>query len=48
MKSKCHTFASFGTIQVKLIESIFQSFYKDIVLQNFIATPLPLQKRRAV
>ena len=43
MKSICHTFESFGTKQVKLIEPIFQSFYKDIVPQNFIATPYPFK-----
>ena len=32
MKIISHTFASFGTTKAKLIESIFQSFYKKYTL----------------
>ena len=34
LKPVCHTFVSFGTTQTKLIESIFQSFFKDILLSK--------------
>ena len=38
--SICHTFASFGTIEAKLIEPIFQSFYIDRLLYK-ISLPHP-------
>ena len=34
MKSKFHTSATFGTTLAKLIEPIFESFYKDILLSE--------------
>ena len=45
MKSICHTIASFGTPQTKLIEPVFQRFYKDVLLSK-IAVSLALQKGR--
>ena len=39
MKPICHTFASFGTTLVKSIESIFLSFYKDILKKKTLYGP---------
>ena len=40
MNSICHTFASFRTTQAKLIEPVFQSFYKDLLIYE-ISLPHP-------
>ena len=46
MKSILHIFASFWNARaIKLNEPILESFHKDLLLQNFIATSLAFQVR---